>query len=109
MRSVGASPCRSFLACRASRSPSCTIWTILRYSWIFEAGFTIPAMIGIAIGRSGGKETIAWRRGRLPHHWKNLMVISGGTISIARCISSAAFANRLVSMLIPTPQPPQRM
>jgi hypothetical protein len=42
-------------------------------------------------------------------YWKNLMVISGGTFSIALCISWAAFASRFVSMLIPTPHPLQRM
>jgi len=67
---------------------------------------TIPA--GIATVRFGAKKTKACR-GRPPHQWKNLMVISGGSFSIALRISSAAFASRLVSMLIPTPQPPQRM
>jgi hypothetical protein len=37
------------------------------------------------------------------------MVISGGTFSMAFCISSAALANLLVSMLIPTPHAGQRM
>lgn len=69
----------------------------------------IPATNGVATVRFGGKRTNARRRGRPPHQWKNLMVISGGTFSIALRISSAAFASRLVSMLIPTPQPPQRM
>jgi hypothetical protein len=37
------------------------------------------------------------------------MVISGGTFSIAFCISSAAFANLFVSMFIPTLHAGQRM
>jgi hypothetical protein len=45
-----------------------------------------------------------------PWHWrKNLIVISGGSFSNALRISSAAFANGFVSMLMPIPQPPQRM
>jgi len=44
-----------------------------------------------------------------PCYWKNLMVISGGTLSIAFRISSAALANLFVSMLIPTSHPGQRM
>jgi hypothetical protein len=40
-------------------------------------------------------------------HRKNLIVISGGTFSIAFRISSVAFVSLSVSMLMPIPQPAQ--
>jgi hypothetical protein len=41
------------------------------------------------------------------YHRKNLIVISGGTFSIAFRISSVAFVSLSVSMLMPIPQPAQ--
>jgi hypothetical protein len=86
------------------------VWTIRAFPGRFRsAGFSGPSkgqmrchercllIVEVLLGRDRYDHRGHCRF--LPSHQrKNLMMISGGTFSIALCISSAAFASRFVSM-----------